>query len=304
MLYTAEPQANQQLARAEAFTRTVADNLPGRVAYWDQDLRCRYANRGWCEWFGIAQAQAEGRTAQELVGAEFLAQVLTPLKAAMAGQAQHFERESWRDGLSHWHLVHYVPDRQPDGTVVGVYVLAFDITAQKRAEAGLQRANAELMRARDRAEEANRSKSAFLANMSHEIRTPMNAIIGFTEVVLDGELPATARQHMQTVQRSSRALLGLLNDILDTAKLEHGAMQLEQRPFALRPLCQDVLGTLSLGAERKGLALHLEIAADLPDGWRDDLRSILDALPDRLDEFDPLLVLDALGLHRGDRAAV
>jgi len=151
----------------------------------------------------------------------------------------------------------YNPILDTEGRPLRIVKFVTDLTDRHRLEQDLRQA-------KERAEQAAEAKSSFLANMSHEIRTPMNAIIGFTEVVLDGELPDSARRHMQTVQRSARSLLGLLNDILDTAKMDQGAMQLEQRAFSLAQLGQDVLQTLDLSASRKGLALTLSLDPALP----------------------------------------
>ncbi|MFG6413676.1 MHYT domain-containing protein [Roseateles sp. DC23W] len=134
-----------------------------------------------------------------------------------------------------------------DGVIV-------DVSDAKR----LQR---QLEDAKERAEAAVVAKSAFLANMSHEIRTPMNAILGFTELLLDTTLSDTQRKYLTTVRGSARSLLGLLNDILDTAKLEKGAVELERLDFSLRAVCEQTLNSLRLGAQRKGLVLQL----DYPD---------------------------------------
>ena len=128
----------------------------------------------------------------------------------------------------------------------------------------------DLRLAKDKAEQAAASKSTFLANMSHEIRTPMNAIIGFTEVVLESQLSEAQRQHLNTINRSARSLLGLLNDILDTAKMEHGSVVLEPRDFSLRELCRDLLATLRLGAATKGLDLALDYPEELPEFFLGD----------------------------------
>ncbi|MBS0356055.1 MAG: PAS domain S-box protein [Proteobacteria bacterium] len=116
---------------------------------------------------------------------------------------------------------------------------------------------------RDRAELAATSKTAFLANMSHEIRTPMNAIIGFTEQLLETPLDTQQRRHLDTVSRSARSLLGLLNDILDTAKLERGAMEIENMDFSLHDVVFQVAASLRLGAEAKGLTLDIDYAPSL-----------------------------------------
>ena len=93
------------------------------------------------------------------------------------------------------------------------------------------RANAELLIAIDKAEEASRLKGEFLANMSHEIRTPMNGIIGFTQLTLSTPLNEDQRDYLDTVERSAESLMQLLNDILDVSKIEAGKVELDRAPF-------------------------------------------------------------------------
>ncbi len=139
-----------------------------------------------------------------------------------------------------------------------------ELVAQRTRE--LQSTLEELAVERDRAEAADRTKSAFLATMSHELRTPLNSIIGFTGIILQGLAgPLNAEQHKQLemVRNSSRHLLALINDVLDISKIEAGQLQVSSEPFDLRASIDKVVGIVRPMAEKKGLALRLELTPEL-----------------------------------------
>lgn len=119
-------------------------------------------------------------------------------------------------------------------------------------------------RAVDAAEEASRMKSRFLANMSHEIRTPMNGVIGLTELVLSGNLSRELRETMETIRSSAESLMGILNDILDTSKLESGQFELESVPFDLHSVLVSTMRAATRTAEMRQNELALDIAPDVP----------------------------------------
>ena len=219
------------------FNRTLTDTLPGRVVYWDKQMRCRFANRSFLEWFDKTEREVIGQRVDEIFSGDFLQRVLPRLRAALQGQAMHFEREQLdRRGQTHFYQLHYLPDEAVPGEVLGVYVMAFDITPLKRAENELLRANAELERSRNAAEAASRAKSAFLANMSHEIRTPMNAIIGLTHLMAQDTHDPVEHERLGKVDHAARHLLQVINDILDLSKIEAGKMTLEITDFELQSL--------------------------------------------------------------------
>ena len=149
---------------------------------------------------------------------------------------------------------------------------------ERRARQDLRAKIVEIAAEKERAEALGRAKSSFLATMSHEFRTPMNAVIGLSELLADQPLPPAASEHARTIRDSAKALLGLLNDILDFAKIDAGRLALDRAPLDLRGLLASVVGMLRPLAATKGLDLELTVAPEVPEGIVGDegrLRQVL-----------------------------
>jgi signal transduction histidine kinase len=128
-------------------------------------------------------------------------------------------------------------------------------------EKRVEERTAELVIARDRAESADRIKSAFLATMSHELRTPLNSIIGFTGILLQGlagPLNEEQQKQLTMVKDSSRHLLALINDVLDISKIEAGQLDLSFTAFALKPSIEKMVKLVLPQAQIKGLDLEVD----------------------------------------------
>jgi signal transduction histidine kinase/CheY-like chemotaxis protein/HPt (histidine-containing phosphotransfer) domain-containing protein len=149
---------------------------------------------------------------------------------------------------------------------------------EHRAREELAQKAADLEIAKERAETMARAKSEFLATMSHEFRTPMNAVLGLSDVLSGAPLPEEHQRMAQTIHQSARALLALLNDILDLSKIEAGKMTVEQAPFDVRQTVRSAVDLVRYQATEKRLELGLAVAADVPEWLLGDavrLRQVL-----------------------------
>ncbi len=166
-----------------------------------------------------------------------------------------------------------------------IYGVAVDITERQRAERALEeyarelrRANVELKKALAAARSATEAKSRFLALVSHELRTPLNGILGMNELLLGTSLTEEQRQYALTIRQSTESLLSIVNDLLDSSKIEAGRMTLEQVRFNLSEQLREIAALVQPQVRAKGLELRCEFDQGLPDSVVGDpgrLRQVL-----------------------------
>ena len=255
----------EALAERERFIKAVTDNLPGLVSYWDADLRCRFANKPYIDWFGKTPQEMQGIHQADLLGERLFALTEPHTRGVLRGERQTFERRLVKPSGEVGHtLSSYIPDIDSAGRVIGFHVLVTDVTELKLAELRLQELNAQMASARDHAEAASRAKTEFVANMSHEIRTPMNAILGLSRLLEESPLGEQERDYAAHIQLSARSLMGILNDILDFSKIEAGRLELEHTPFSLDEVVRNTSVIVSANARDKGIRTIVDTAPDIP----------------------------------------
>ena len=233
-----------------------------------------------------ATANITGMTRDELTGTDFFDYFTEPQKAREVYQ-EVFAKGSVADSpLTLRHKGGKLTDvlfngsvyKDDRGNVLGVVIVARDVTDQKRIAAELTEAIvfAELAtgiaeEAKSKAESATRiaedavkAKQQFLSNMSHEIRTPMNAIIGFTKVVLKTDLSVKQKEYLTAIKMSGDALIVLINDILDLAKVDAGKMSFEQTPFKMASSISAMLHLFEPKIQERNLELVKEYDNKIP----------------------------------------
>jgi len=245
---------NWEIRDKGARYRDLLDSQADVLLRRDEDGRLTYVNRAFSRVFGIKGSAALGQA--------FLPRVLSgdrpaPLAPGGALRRQRYVQEIETARGARWFEWEEHAVSAADVGVVEVQCRGRDITESLRAEV-------ELKQARAQAEAANRAKSRFLAAMSHEIRTPMNGILGMTTLLADTQLLPDQRTYAEAIEGSARALLALIDEILDLSKIEADKLTLNCAPLALEECVQRVVELLAPKAREKGIDIACSIDPALP----------------------------------------
>ena len=252
----------RELRETSAFFQSLIDHIPSLIYYKDTQLRFTGCNKAYERAFGLSRDDITGRCVTELEylpraqREEFELEQRTLLE--LGGSINREITLDFADGTRREMLYSAARIQGPDEMPLGIVGLLVDITVQKRVEN-------ELSVARDRAQAADRVKSAFLATMSHELRTPLNSIIGFTGILLQelaGPLNAEQTKQLEMVRNSSQHLLTLINDVLDISRIEAGEMSLAEESFDVLQSVDKVAEIMRPQAQRKNIELNIHFDAD------------------------------------------
>jgi len=248
-------RAEREARDASQRLRTIADRVPGAVFQFHVDidggLSVRFASRDGSV-HGVAEEVDFPSVARAVDADDRGAWIDSMVAAAQQGGPWHHEyRIHTADGELRWMQAQAIGQPAGDGSGE-LYGYVADVTGRKALEA-------QLRRAREAAESADRAKSAFLAMMSHELRTPLVAVTGTLEILALGDLDDEQRELVDVATRSARSLLGIIGDVLDFSKIEAGHLDLVPAPTALGTLVEDVVVQYRLASAGDAVQLRASI---------------------------------------------
>ncbi len=264
--------AREALGRSEAEFREMADNLPQLAWMADAAGWIFWYNRRWYDYTGTTPEEMQGWGWQAVHHPDHVDRFITGFRDAVAAGTPWEDTFPLRSATGEWRwfLSRANPIRAAgDGPALRWFGTNTDVTAQRALEAEREqllvaerRARADAERASAEAAAASRAKSQFLATMSHELRTPLNAISGHVQLVelgLHGPVTEEQREALHRAQRAQRHLLGLINDVLNLARIEAGRVDYRPTEFDVAELAHDVAPLVEPQLVAKGITFALEV---------------------------------------------
>ncbi len=252
--------AAERLAAEDPY-RFLADAIPVQVWTALPTGSLDYVNRGVTQYFQRPSEQILGEGWLAMVHPDDVAPTVERwTHSVMTGEPYEIQFRLWHLGGQEyrWHLARAIAQRDASGAIVKWYGSNTDIEDNKRAARELERLHQEAL-------EANRAKGDFLTAMSHELRTPLNAIGGYTQLLemgLRGPITEEQRIDLRRIERSQKHLLGLINDVLNFAKLGAGKMEYRVADVPMRELIEAVTDMVASQIEAKGLRFNTHSCAD------------------------------------------
>ncbi|MBE9227408.1 response regulator [Phormidium sp. LEGE 05292] len=262
--------------QSEARYRAIVEDQTELIARYLPDTTIVFANTAYCRYFGLKLEEIIGKSYNPAIFEEDR-EMVTQLVNSMSAEnpTVTIENRVIVNGEIRWTqwVNRMLFDEQ--GQFTEFQSVGRDITLVKEADAQLRRSSERISLANAELARAARLKDEFLANMSHELRTPLNSILGLTETLLEelfGSLTDQQRQFIQTIEQSGEHLLGLINDILDLAKIESGKMELQLRSVELHSVCASSLKFVRQQARHKKIQLSCEIDPNISEIEADERR--------------------------------
>jgi PAS domain S-box-containing protein len=268
-----QKKAERARQQTEALLRAFMDNAPFEMVVKDLADRYLMVNQGMSKAWGLPVEAFIGRRLSDVTNTAGVDVVEALDREVMETGASVTREINYAEFGDYWSRAVKFPICDPDGRIVAVGGISIDISESKQAER-------DTVDAKEQAVSANQAKSMFLANMSHELRTPLNAIIGFSDIIaqqLYGPSSDRYVRYANDIMDSAHHLLGIVNSILDTTKIEAGKFQLTEELCNVTAVVESAVRMLSERAESKHVRLESRVAPDLPSVRADEraLRQIL-----------------------------
>ncbi|GGD01363.1 hybrid sensor histidine kinase/response regulator [Halopseudomonas salina] len=277
------------LLESERWVRLITDHVPALIAYVGEDLTYQFTNKVYDEWYGWRRGESQNKSLRRIHSQEQFARLQPYIERAFQGESVTFEFDECNaENLERYLLRSYVPNRDAQGKVIGIFVLIRDITERRHTAVALREAyqhleqrvlertqeltelntqlrqeiseraqvESRLREAKREAEQANMSKTKFLAAVSHDLLQPLNAARLFTGALLEHEVPEVSAPLIRQVSHSLEDVENLLETLVDISKLDAGVIKPDIAPFKLSELLDNLANEYRQIAGVEGLELH------------------------------------------------